>query len=240
MSKGPISISIPTHCRPEMLTQSFAEVLEDERVREVAVSDDCSPDGSYEKLLAKWSGHPKVRLQRNKHNVDCYRNKKLAVELATSDWTILLDDDNVLGPDYLDRLWELPAWDPNILYCPDLAHPHFNYQRFAGHVISARNVAHFMGLPPKKGETEFRTALNTCNYFFHRQTYLQRWVGDVDPVTADTMFHAHNWLRAGGFMIFVKGMQYIHRIHEGSHYKKNWRRTGNFALLLEQKLRAMR
>lgn len=223
-----------------MLTQSFAEVLDDDRIREVAVSDDCSPDDCYAKLVAKWDGHPKVKLYRNKHNVDCYRNKKQAVELATSDWVILLDDDNVIGPDYLDRLWELPAWDANVLYCPDLAHPHFNYQRFAGPVISCRNVAYFMAMPHKKGETEFRTALNTCNYFFHRQTYLQRWVGNVDPVTADTMFHAFNWLRAGGFMVFVRGMQYIHRIHAGSHYKNNHKRTGNFAHLLEQKLRQMK
>jgi glycosyltransferase involved in cell wall biosynthesis len=240
MSKAPISISIPTHCRPEMLVESFAQVLDDERVREVAISDDCSPDDSFARLVAMWEGHPKVKLFRNKKNLDCYRNKRQAVECATSDWTILLDDDNVIGPDYLDRLWELPAWDTNVIYCPDLAHPHFNYRRFAGQVISRINVAHFMTMPHRKGETEFRTALNTCNYFFHRQTYLSRWSGDVDPVTADTMFHAFNWLRAGGFLIFVQGMQYIHRIHSGSHYKNNWRRTGNFAQQIENQLKQMR
>lgn len=240
VSKTPISISIPTHCRPEMLTESFREVLDDERIREVAISDDCSPDGSYQTIVEKWRKHPKVVLSRNKSNVDCYRNKRQAVELSTSEWTILLDDDNIIGPDYLDALWKLPEWDPNVIYCPDFAKPHFNYTAFAGHLIDRTNVGIWMSQRKVPGSSEFKTALNTCNYFVHRESYLSVWNGSIDPLTADTMFHAYNWLESGRSIFIVPGLRYQHRIHKGSHYARNHKRTGEFAHQIERKLRELR
>jgi glycosyltransferase involved in cell wall biosynthesis len=240
MTKAPISISIPTHCRPEMLTESFAQVLDDPRIREVVVSDDCSGDGSFEKVIARWHGHEKVRVFRNKSNFDCYRNKRQAVELSTSEWCVLLDDDNVISRDYLDKLWALPPWEAGTIYCPDFAEPHFNYTQFSGCTVTRQNVAQLMVHKVPRGFSDFKTALNTCNYFIHREAYLQTWVGGVDPVTADTLFHAYNWLAAGGVLLFVPGLRYQHRIHEGSHYKKNWRRTGNFVVQVENKLKSLK
>lgn len=229
-----VSIAIPTYCRAEMLIQSFSQVLGDERVGEVVITDDCSPDGSFQKVCAWADGNPKVRVYRNERNLDCYRNKREAVAMATSKWVILFDDDNVLGPDYLDTLYAQAPWDPRVLYCPDWAKPAFNYTALAGVRVDRRNVAGMM-----KRE-HFATALNTANYLVHRETFLGVWDGTVDPVTADSMFHAYNHLAAGGAVLIVPGLRYEHRIHDGSHYKKNVHRTGNFADVVEQKLKSLK
>lgn len=235
-----ISLAIPTYCRPGWLAECFSAVKDDPRIREIVISDDCSSDGSFDLLVSQFSALQKVRLYRNKSNLDCYRNKRQAVELATSEWVILFDDDNVLGKDYLDAIYRLPSWDPKTIYCPDFAKPFFNYMRFAGHTVDRTNVARFLNLPKVRGLPEFDTTLNTANYFLHRQSFLEAWSGSIDPVTADTIFHAYNWLNRGGKFFVVPNMRYIHRVHDGSHYKNNRKRTGNLAARIIQKLKALR
>jgi glycosyltransferase involved in cell wall biosynthesis len=229
-----ISIAIPTYCRAKMLHESFDRVIGDARIREVVVSDDFSQDGSFESNLSAFKNLPQVKIYRNKENVDCYANKRQAMEHVTSEWSILFDDDNILEPDYIDRIFNLGLWDPNTLYCPDWARPHFNYTTFAGQLITRRNVARFMTM------NHFRTALNTCNYFVNRQSFLEVWDGSVNPHTADSLFQAYNWLKAGKRIMIVPGLRYFHRVHEGSHYKRNLKKTGTFAHEIEQKLRMMK
>lgn len=229
-----ISIAIPTHCRYDMLMESFGQVIDDDRIREVVVSDDCSADGSFERLISKFKNHTKVKLYRNKNNVDCYANKRQAMELATSEWVVLFDDDNILAMDYINRLYAIPLWEDHTIYAPEWAKPHFNYKHFGGLVISRRNVARFMNL------AHFKTALNTCNFFVNRQNYLNVWDGSVNPHTADSLFQAFNWLAAGRRIMIVQGLHYFHRVHEGSHYKRNLKKTGNFAREIEAKLRMLK
>lgn len=229
-----ISIVIPTYCRFEMLCESFEQVIHDDRIREVVISDDYSNDGSFERILEVFKDDPKVRVFRNKENMDCYANKRQAVELSTSDWVILFDDDNILDQSYIDRLYGMNIWDANTIYAPEWARPHFNYQTFAGQLISKRNVARFMTM------NHFKTALNTCNYFVNRQSFLEVWDGSVNPHTADSLYQAYNWLAKGKRIMVVAGLQYFHRVHEGSHYKRNLKKTGDFARVIEQKLRMLR
>lgn len=213
--------------------ESFAGVLADARIREIVISDDFSKDGSFEKLMAKFSGHVKVKVFRNKANVDCYRNKRQAVELATSDWVILLDDDNIIDGQYLDAIYK-QLWKPEVIYCPDWAKPSFNYTSFSGVLASRRNIRMLLSRP------HFDTVLNTCNYFLHRPTYLACWDGSINPHTADTLFHALNHILKGGSFMVVPGLRYWHRIHEGSHYKRNWRKTAGFDKVVKSKLMALR
>lgn len=234
MNANTISIVIPTYCRFALLEESFRHVLDDPRVREIIISDDHSRDDSFERILKAFAGHSKVIIHQNQHNVDCYRNKKRAVELATSAWVILLDDDNVIKQDYLDILYRLPQWVPTTIYCPDWAQPHFNYTAFSGVLVTKRNVARLILQPMLK------TALNTCNYFIHRESYLKVWNGSVDPITADSLFHAFNWLKSGGSLYITPGLRYFHRIHEGSHFKLNFRRAKNFTTQLELQLRGLK
>lgn len=228
-----ISLAITTFNRFEMVMESFAKVVEDPRIKEIVISDDCSTDGSYEKLQTVAASCPKIVLHRNPRNLDCYFNKAKAVARATSEWLVLLDSDNAITGKYLDSLYSLDRWDPHTIYCPDFAEPHFDYSAFGGLSINRANVARHMD------ERNFLALLNTCNYFVPRGGYLQVWNGNVNPYTSDSIFHALNWLRAGKRLEIVEGLRYRHRIHDGSHYKLNVHKTGNFADWVNQNLKAL-
>lgn len=229
-----ISLALTHYNRFDMLVESIRQVWRDPRISEIVIVDDASTDGSYLKLVEFYQDEPKVKVWLNHENVDCYRNKRGAVEACTNEWLILFDCDNVLNTEYLDRLFAYPEWNPKVIYCPDYARPHFNYTAFSGLTVTHENIAQLMQ------REHFATALNTANYFVHRQSYIEVWDGSVNPHTADSIFHAYNWLKAGNSMKIVDGLRYFHRVHEGSHYKNNVHKTGNFAKEVEQKLRQLR
>jgi len=253
--KEPISVALTHYNRPHMLLEAVRQVIGDPRVAEIVVSDDASEIAAYETLVQICSPHPKVKLFRNERNLDCYANKAQVLRLATLPWTILFDSDNILTPQYLDVLYALPKWDSSTFYCPDFAMPHFDYTMFAGKLIDAQNVSGLMGrevigrVATRRGSitryvlpahhSRFRCALNTANYFVHRESYLEVWDGSVEPHTADTIYHAYNWLRSGRNIYIVPGLRYEHRIHDQSHYKLNVRKTGDFAKQVEDLLVAL-
>lgn len=91
---------------------------------------------------------------------------------------------------------------------------------------------------PVKGSA-FGTLLNTANYFIPRDNWLSVWDGSVNPNTADSIFQAYNWIKAGYNMEIVPGLRYFHRVHNGSHYQLNKHKTGNLAAELEQKMKRL-
>lgn len=228
-----ISLALTHYNRAALLLECVAPILEDQRISEIVISDDASTDGSYLKLLECFSSHPKVKVFQNAHNLDCYQNKAQALRLCSNEWAILFDSDNILPVEYLDCLYRLLEWKEDTVYCPDFAEPYFDYTAFAGREIDQENVAKFMAMP------HFATALNTCNYFVHRNSYLEVWDGSVNPHTADSIFQMYNWFRHGKKMQIVPGLRYFHRIHSGSHYKQNVHKTGDFSAVVESRLKAL-
>lgn len=217
-----ISIAIPNYNRYELLLQSFHCVLGDERVSEIIIQDDHSNYNIYEKVFDAVRDEPKIKLYRNISNQDCYVNKRIVLSHATNDWVILFDSDNIIDSDYIDRLYEFNEWHEDIIYQPCYAKPTFNFKAFAGLTIDRENVHSFVG------RKMFDTMLNAMNYFVNRDEYLKVWDGSANPHTADSIYQAYNWFKAGNKMLVVDGMEYIHRIHDGSHYKNNNHKTGNF------------
>lgn len=229
-----ISIAITHYNRYHFLVECVAEILKDPRVGEIVISDDASQDGSWEKIQRRFGGQDRFKLFRNGFNLDCYFNKAMAVRRATLDWVVLFDSDNVMSTGYLDALYALPEWNPQIAYLPDFAFPYFDYTEFSGLLVTRANVAR------KMARTKFVTALNTANYFFFREEYLRVWDGTVDPHTADSIFQNLNWLRGGNALQIVKGLQYFHRVHGQSHYKNNWHKAKNFTREVTETLKRMK
>lgn len=215
----PISIAIPSYNRYEMTVESFAKVLGVEEVTEIVIVDDCSTDGSYEKLVEHFKNEPKVKVYRNESNLDCYRCKREAIEKCTGDWVILLDSDNCVDFGYLYSLFQILDWRKDTIYTPDFAMPTFSFQQFSGLLVTKGNVSSWIDEPM------FEVMLNAANYFVNRNEYLKVWDGSVDPVTSDSIFTTYNWLKAGNKIQVVDGLHYQHRIHDGSHYKNNVHRT---------------
>lgn len=229
-----ISLVIPHFNRFAFLLECVQGVLEHPRIDEICISDDCSTDGSYEKLQSWAETQPKVRLQQNTLNQDCYINKHQSVSMARNKWVILFDDDNVIGLDYVDVLCALPEWKENTVYCPEFARPHFDYRAFSGTMVTRHNVSSLMK------SKHFPTVLNTANYFFSRDTYLYNWDGTVNPHTADSIYLAYRLLAAGKRLYVTPGLHYFHRVHDGSHFKRENYKTGKFAAEIETKLKSLR
>jgi len=208
-----------------MTLDSFAQVLDDPRVSEVVIVDDCSTDDSYARLV-DWATHiqetliyTKIEIYQNTANQDCYWNKRIAIEHATNDWCILLDSDNIIDKDYLDKLFDIENWQEDTIYTPDFARPHFNFTAFSGLTIDKTNVRHYLYQPM------FETMLNAANFFVNRQEYLLCFDSSKDPVTSDSIFTCYNWLHSGNKIQVVSGLQYEHRVGHASHYTTNIHRT---------------
>ena len=95
---------MPTKDRPELLARALASVAlavgrgEADRV-ELTVSDGSSDDASaqvVERFLADWPG--RHRYVRNRPPLPLVENMNRAVELATGEWVMQLDDDDYLLP----------------------------------------------------------------------------------------------------------------------------------------------
>jgi len=210
----PISVVIPTWERYEMLIDSFNLIVKDERVGEIIIVDDHSSEENYDDVrnAVKWIS--KVKLYRNERNIQCYHNKREAVSRSENEFCILLDSDNILTKDYIDKIYQY-EWDKDTIFTPAFASPHFDFRAYEGLTITKQNVAQYINKPM------FEVMLNACNYFVHRDSYLEVWDGSVNPVTSDSIFQAYNWLNAGKKIFVVPSLTYQHRVHNGSHYQNN-------------------
>lgn len=213
-----ISVCYTTYNRVEQLLDSMENIYDDARINEIIVSDDHSFSEYYEMLQKYFEYMSKVKLFRNDVNLDCYKNKRQAVELATNEWVCLWDSDNVFGTDYLDTIFSL-EWDAKTIYTPCFAKPAFDFRPYENLLLSKENIAEYIDKPL------LEVSLNACNYFVNRSEYLRVFDDSVDPVTSDTIFHSFNWLNAGNKIKIVAGLEYFHTIHPGSHYQNNVLRT---------------
>jgi glycosyltransferase involved in cell wall biosynthesis len=174
----------------------------------------------YARAQAAYKDNDKVQIFRNTENLDCYRNKRQAVKRATNEYVLLLDSDNIFTVDFIDKIFELKeVWEPCIALAPCWAKPHFNFTELSGKTISKENVSSLLNVG------SCSTMLNAMNYFVNRDEYLRVWDGSIDPVTSDSLYQNYNWLNGGNSIYVVPNLTYEHRVHSGSHYQNNVRRT---------------
>lgn len=216
-----ISLCLTTYNRTELLYESCRQVLNDDRVSEIVIVDDHSSQDIYNTVFWQFNAVPKVKLYRNEKNIDCYRNKREAISKASNEWVIIGDSDNIFTKEYINRIESLfsHGLNPKTVYQPSFAKPHFNFTRYESFLIDKANVNKYID------DSTFQTMLNAMNYFVHRDEYLKVWDGSIDPVTSDSIFQNYNWLNAGNSIYVVPGLEYEHRVHPGSHYQNNVRRT---------------
>lgn len=217
MLEESISLAITNYNREELLIESFVNVLNDGRIKEIVISDDHSDSFLYERLCAYFSKRGEVKMFRNDENVNMSLNKKLAIERCQPGFVLILDSDNIVYPDYLTALYKLSTLDDNTIYLPCFAEPNFDFRVYSGLIISKDNVAKRMD------EAMFRVMLNCCNYVVNRDSYIRRYQHNPNILGADTIHFAYNWLKDGGLMYVVPEMQYYHRVE---HNHENEPKSG--------------
>lgn len=230
-----ISLAIPTYNRTDLLYESFEQVVGDARISEIVILDDHSDTKYWDEIRNKIRhDNEKIKLFRNHRNLGCYFNKREVVQIATNPWVILFDSDNVMTKEYVDTIWDLQGtWDRNVLLQPEFARPHFDFRKYSGELIWDRNVRQFAG------DQTFCTMLNAMNYFVNREEYLRTFEDRPEPWTADSLLQNYNWLRSGNGIYVTPGLQYDHRVHDGSHYKEHHKKTGNLYNELVHKLKSL-
>jgi glycosyltransferase involved in cell wall biosynthesis len=228
-----ISFCLTTYNRFELTKECINSVIDDSRISEIVCHDDDSEQHYWDKLFNYYRYDTKVKLTRNRRNYDCYENKMLSVLSAESEYCVVADSDNMYPKKYIDAIFN-EEWDVKTILAPSWAMPTFDYREFSGLVITKENVNEYFD------KNFFSTLLNTMNFFVHREEYLRTWDGTVDPVTADSIYFNYRWLERGNKIKVVDGMEYYHRVHDGSHYINNVSRTGNFYTEVEAKIRQLK
>lgn len=226
-----LSLCITTYNRYEMTIQSFEKVLNDDRIDDIVIMDDCSTDLSYINLRNYFAGNLKVNIYTRNENVGMSRNKHDAIAHAKNKWCILFDSDNILDTDYLDAFYkDVTATDGRIrfykddekcIFCPDFAKPNFDYTKFSNRTNYPYGIYNADRCAKKIHDDQFNCLMNTCNYIVNRDFYLQTYKYNADHIASDTIWHNYNHLKAGGEFRIVQNMQYFHRVHAGSGFREN-------------------
>lgn len=214
------SLCITTYNRFDMLVESFEQALDDRKITEIVISDDCSDWTLYNTIQAYCKQYPKIKLFRNEKNVGMSLNKLLAVTRATEDWCIILDSDNKITKEYIHALYMSHRY-PTVINVPDAGYqedperPRLDYRRFGKWYISRANIRYFLNFP------QAEMLLNTCNYCVNRKYYMAVYQENQDIKASDTIWFNYLWLKQGGAFVVVPGMRYYHRIHAGSGFMQN-------------------
>lgn len=232
-----LTASFTNFNRTNLLFEAIEPFIPDDRINEIVIYDDASNDDVYQTILWKYNGIDKIKIYHGEVNIDCYKAKRRAVELATNEWVLLLDSDNIFSPEFIETIFSQQPFNKTWAYAPEWARPHFNFRAISGTAISKNNVASVL----PNGSCE--TMLNAMNYLVNREEFLRVWglSGYIDPVTSDSLFQNYNWLKGGNTIYVTPGLQYDHRVHSGSHYQQNVRRTAHgFHESIIEKLKNMR
>lgn len=225
-----LSLCITSFNRFDLLKESYARVIDDPRISEIIIVDDCSTEPGIKEKVNSLAGG-KVKVFHQVENRGMSRNKADAISYASNQWVIIFDSDNIIGPDYLDAFFSfLDGWEEsyashsirnNFIFCPDFAKPNFDYRDFKcgnggigirSGIYGARECAHEI-----KNDS-YNCLLNTCNYIVNRDFYLKTYQYNPKHIASDTIWHNYNHLKAGGLLVVVPGMQYEHRTHKGSGF----------------------
>ena len=216
-----LSLCITNYNRTDKVIRAFEQVVNDDRISEIIIVDDCSSIPNFQELVRLTDPFgQKVKIYRNEENLGMSLNKVESIKKASNDWCILFDSDNIIDSSYLDALQNyhhFPAikTSENLIFCPDFAKPQFNYQCYSEKLFSSDNIKPFLH------ESEMGCLLNTCNYVVNKHSYLEVFDFNPEIMGTDTLWFNYLWLKSGRYFYVVPGMQYQHEVHDGSEWLKH-------------------
>ena len=228
MNKEKISILIPFYNNSSFIKDTIEYIKDDIRINEIIINDDYSTEKEFGNLKEIVGDIDKIKIYRNKENLGVYLNKLKTVSYSNNEWGVLLDSDNIISKEYIDKIYEELPWDKNILYCPDnsitfpgIPSKYLNFTKYSNLIINNQNILKYIH------QQLFRTFLNDGNYFINTKEfyktmikYFQNYrpfyfVSCCDVIVANT-----DWLidNNNHKIKIVKGMNYLHRLHKNSVY----------------------
>lgn len=111
------SIMIPTYLRNKYLKETIDSALcqDIDLDYEVVVVDnnDDFDDLETKRLLEQYDSN-KVSYYKNEKNLGMFGNWNRCIELANSEWVLILHDDDTIASDYLSKMNEIISCNPNV------------------------------------------------------------------------------------------------------------------------------
>lgn len=122
MSNPKISVVIPTYNRAEQAINCINSVLATGyQDMEIVAVDDCSPDGTQERIRAAFADNSKVRCCRNERNLQLAGTRNRGAAESTGEWIFFLDDDNIVNRDIFLEFEKSMKRRPNAAFIAPLA-----------------------------------------------------------------------------------------------------------------------
>lgn len=214
----------------EWLLECIEPALGCDLISEVLIIDDGSDD--WTETAYELPDNPKINFLHLGTNQCVFGAKIASVCHANSEWVQMCDSDNIMGPEYFERLAEVVG-DCNVWYSPSFAKPVFDYRSFArDEPYDIRQYAGLIGRPM------FECLANTGNMCCHRTVFdnvFREYLGkpahlmwpnwlELDTLDTEEYRQAWNaldsfmlnlkWLMRGGKIQVVPGLEYDHRVTE--------------------------
>jgi glycosyltransferase involved in cell wall biosynthesis len=225
-----LTIAIPNYNRSDYAVESFKNVISSDLVSEICIVDDFSDEEIYLNLVDTIQkkqevdeSYKKVKIFRNDTNLGAFLNKVESVRRSSNDWVILLDSDNIIDLDYLEIIKNLK--DTKTIYSPShaiCASKSLDYTNLSGTILDRELYKQII----TKGDTSMDCVLNTGNFYFHRDTYLEcvdKELEKIIPLATDVFYLNYLWFKniEGAKFEIVRDLKYQHRLHQGSYYVNN-------------------
>lgn len=117
-TKISVSVVIPTFKRPRLLVEAVGSVLAQDvdRSFELVIVDNDPQSRVYDDLVERYPelGSRPFRYYRNPANIGMFGNFNRCLQLARGAWTTLLNDDDLLDPNFLSVILAAIDADPRI------------------------------------------------------------------------------------------------------------------------------
>lgn len=215
-----ISVCITTYNRYNRTIKSFSSILDDDRVSEIVICDDCSEDSIFNKLKSEIEklNNQKIKLFKNDKNKGAFLNKVESIKKCSNDWVALIDSDNEINRSYIDKLPK--SRDEKTFYLPSIAvcsSTLLNYSEYSGQTFDKNAFNNKIINTPLS---------NTGNYFFNKHTYLKAVNMEsnlINPYGLCSLYPL--WLGykyIDGFKIkVIEGLHYKHGLDTDGWFNKN-------------------
>jgi len=157
-----ISIVIPTFRRPDLLKEAIASALmqKSNNLYEVVVVDnESAPDFAIQiNEVINSLNAPNLKLYRNEKNVGMFGNWNRCIELAEGEWITILNDDDLLLPDFIVAFESIikSKRNPNLIQ--------FGYFLLDKRISGADPLAEINA--SQKNEDAFANKINPSLYFW--------------------------------------------------------------------------
>lgn len=222
-----LSVAIPFFNTSEYFLETIRTPLSSNLVTEIIISDDNSSQDEHSKLveLIKNLGpnNNKIKVYKNTENRGAFINKFTAVSYCTNKWVYLLDSDNFVHENMLEKFFKEDL-NENVCYMP-------HKYNFCSYIFELKQGFGLLDKNKIKEAINNNTIghfINLCNFIVSKNRFLEVMkeglqkndVIDVFPV-ADCAAMTYLWLKNGGDFKIIQDFQYFHRVREDGYYESN-------------------